>query len=1086
MKSSTDIILINDQKNKILTNNPKDVSSFIRSKISTFQEIIKKTCLSVQKYKYLDILGSNEINICMSSLELLFTQLENMIVDVNNDSEANLDIYVSKLQEINNDLSSLLKSFGTYSIDDLITICFGGEFLSTIVMDENKERYEIIQKYIHPIGYKVMAYKEKRKRKEIAKNKIVEDFTIVESAENFDCFDLSRTSKSFQTKVYGIKIAIQHEPLKKSLIICGIVDDINIECMNYPFIQKKILSLHEDKPNDPDFMSEIFSRFVSCLSTKELLIYSNSELYNKYIGIINSVSLLKQKQVSILVKDFITDELYNQRNTIIKFLLHNNDIELQYLAYLLYDLLSNDNNGNVDTIEQTQLFDSLPWSVKKFFKEAMKNTIKYTHEIGELDHNKIPLEQQICLMKVDDTIKEKAFMKLKEVKAKSEDSGNKPRQFLEGLLKIPFNVFREEKMLHVMSNVKTEYNIIRENFKKINCTMNLDNEEIMTGPDIFNKITLFDKEIKTIVNKYENNFITKIKQLKRKDLLDIINNLNKITKSNKILNKISVSGMRIEEMKEAIIKTVTLFNHNIEYLSQINDIDNDFSLIKKVDNSLNNIKDTKSTVNSNIVKSREILDEAVYGHDKAKRQLERIIGQWVNGENIGYSFGFEGPPGVGKTSLAKNGIAHCLKDDDGTPRPFAFIAIGGSSNGSTLEGHNYTYVGSTWGRIVDILIEKKCMNPIIFIDELDKISMTEHGKEIIGILTHLTDPTQNDTFQDKYFSGIDINLSKALFIFSYNDPALIDTILLDRIHRVKFNHLTVSDKLVITRKHIMPEITQKMGLQNNVIMDDEVATFLIKEYTYESGVRKLKELLFEIVGEINLELLAGTNDKTIPIEITIEDIKNKFLKERHPFRPKKIHKEPQVGIINGLWANALGKGGIIPIESHFFPSGTLLDFKLTGMQGDVMKESMNVARTLAWSLTDEKIKKKLIKNFEETKSQGIHIHCPEGATPKDGPSAGTAITTVIYSLLNNKKIKNHVAITGEMNLQGKVTAIGGLDLKILGGITAGVTHFLFPKENDKDYNLFLDKYASTEDLSNISFHQVENISEVFEIVFEDN
>ena len=187
-----------------------------------------------------------------------------------------------------------------------------------------------------------------------------------------------------------------------------------------------------------------------------------------------------------------------------------------------------------------------------------------------------------------------------------------------------------------------------------------------------------------------------------------------------------------------------------------------------------------------------------------------------------------------------------------------------------------------------------------------------------------------------------------------------------------------------------------------------------------------------------------------------------------------------------MWANALGKGGIIPIESHFFPSATLLDFKLTGMQGDVMKESMNVARTLAWNLTDDKIKKDLIKSFEDTKSQGIHIHCPEGATPKDGPSAGTAITTVLYSLINNRKIKNTVAITGEMNLQGKVTAIGGLDLKILGGIAAGVTQFLFPKENEKDYNMFLEKYAATEDLSNISFHQVETIQEVFELVFEDN
>ena len=159
--------------------------------------------------------------------------------------------------------------------------------------------------------------------------------------------------------------------------------------------------------------------------------------------------------------------------------------------------------------------------------------------------------------------------------------------------------------------------------------------------------------------------------------------------------------------------------------------------------------------------------------------------------------GFEGPPGVGKTSLAKYGLSNCLKDDDGNSRPFAFIAIGGSSNGSTLEGHNYTYVGSTWGRIVDILMETKCMNPIIFIDEIDKVSRTESGREIISILTHLVDPTQNDKFQDKYFSNIDLDLSRALFVFSYNDVELIDRILLDRIHRIKFDNLTLEDKLVI-------------------------------------------------------------------------------------------------------------------------------------------------------------------------------------------------------------------------------------------------------------------------------------------------
>ena len=150
----------------------------------------------------------------------------------------------------------------------------------------------------------------------------------------------------------------------------------------------------------------------------------------------------------------------------------------------------------------------------------------------------------------------------------------------------------------------------------------------------------------------------------------------------------------------------------------------------------------------------DTLDSAVYGQDEAKNEIKRIIAQWINGEMKGYCFGFEGPPGTGKTSFAKKGLTRCLLDINDEPRPFSFIALGGSSNGATLEGHSYTYVGSTWGRIVDILMESNCLNPIIFIDELDKVSRTEHGKEIIGILTHLTDSTQNDEFNDKYFSGI--------------------------------------------------------------------------------------------------------------------------------------------------------------------------------------------------------------------------------------------------------------------------------------------------------------------------------------------
>ena len=171
----------------------------------------------------------------------------------------------------------------------------------------------------------------------------------------------------------------------------------------------------------------------------------------------NQINLMKSKTVSIIVKEFINNELYAQRNTLIQLLLRENNPEFQYLAYLLYDLLSNDSNGTVDTQEQTLLFDSLPWNIKKYFRDAMKQTIQYTSNLSNFDNNKIPLEQQICLMKASDTVKEKAMIKLKEVKSKSEDSGSKARQYLEGLLRIPFGIYREEPILRIFKDTKKDF-----------------------------------------------------------------------------------------------------------------------------------------------------------------------------------------------------------------------------------------------------------------------------------------------------------------------------------------------------------------------------------------------------------------------------------------------------------------------------------------------------------------------------------------------------------------------------------------------------------------------------------------------------
>ena len=405
-------IVYNETDGLLITAPKKDILNFIKSKILSFQEIIKRTILAVHRYKFMDILGANDINVCVKALETLFSQLTEIQDKIDAKEKLDNDAIITKLQDINNDLSVLLKSFGTDSMDDLITVCFGSDFVDSILTDDNRSKYELIRKYVHPIGYKVMVWKGDKKSKTgqpLSKNRIIEDFMIVETADNFDCFDLARTSKSFQTKVFGVKLAIQHETLKKTLIICGIVDEIMLECLNYDYTREKVQSLLDNRPSDPDFQDEAFKRYIDILTIKEQLIYSNEELYNKYVGVLNQLSLIKQKSISQVVKEFISNELYGQRTTIIQLLLKSQDPEFQYLAYLLYDLLSNDNNGNIDTQEQTLLFDSLPWNIKKYFREAMKQTIQYTNDLCNFDNSKIPLEQQICLMKADDSVKEKAM-----------------------------------------------------------------------------------------------------------------------------------------------------------------------------------------------------------------------------------------------------------------------------------------------------------------------------------------------------------------------------------------------------------------------------------------------------------------------------------------------------------------------------------------------------------------------------------------------------------------------------------------------------------------------------------------------------
>ena len=502
---------------------------------------------------------------------------------------------------------------------------------------------------------------------------------------------------------------------------------------------------------------------------------------------------------------------------------------------------------------------------------------------------------------------------------------------------------------------------------------------------------------------------------------------------------------------------------NSSYCGDINDDieDNEYNLIFKK-YIIKNIEEIKNIINDwyNFKNNKKIymetvdniLNKCTYGQLEAKKQMKRIIGQWMNGNSKGQCFGLCGPPGVGKTTLCKNGLAKCLFDESGESRPFAFLPLGGATNGSILEGHHYTYLGSTWGKIVDILMETKCMNPIIYIDELDKISKTEHGKEIASILTHITDQSQNKEFYDKYFTSIPIDLSQVLFIFSYNNKDDIDSILRDRIQEIPVRALSLQDKLIISQNYVIPEILSNVGFSNmEIIFTNEILSKIINKYTHEAGVRKVNEILYDIVRDINLKKIENSNN-TIEYPISIDDkITEPILSNMTCVNIKRINEKPLIGQGTGLYAYSSGAiGGITIIQVMRTMSDKKLSIeKLTGCLGDVMKESMNCSLTVAWNILPLNIKKEI----EESKEgYGLHIHCGN-YQQKDGPSASIIQCITIISRLVNIAIKNDVAMTGEMDLQGNAMEIGGLYSKIMGAYNAGVKKVLIPKENEKDLDL---------------------------------
>ena len=407
---------------------------------------------------------------------------------------------------------------------------------------------------------------------------------------------------------------------------------------------------------------------------------------------------------------------------------------------------------------------------------------------------------------------------------------------------------------------------------------------------IFKKI-MYDKNT---MNDFA--FFKKLELQQQKKIIKELREINKIIRSEKPYRLTLLESDIPTHFKASAMKKIGLMqNMNVdsgEYHKVKNWVDTfmkiPFGVYKTLPIELSNGIENCTEFMEN---SQKILDDAVYGLNDAKMQIMQLLGQLItNPSAIGSAIGIHGSPGVGKTKLAKEGLSNILG------RPFAFIALGGATDSSFLEGHSYTYEGSTWGKIVQILIDSRCMNPVIYFDELDKVSETPKGDEIIGILTHLIDTSQNNQFHDKYFAEIDFDLSKCLFIFTYNDESKINPILRDRMYKIQIKNYNMKEKNIIANNYLLPKIREQVNFNcGDILFPDETLHYIIDNYCgKEDGVRNLKRCLEIIHTKLNLCRLVKPSssifeENTItkvnfPLTIT-KDIVDKLIKRLDMINP---------------------------------------------------------------------------------------------------------------------------------------------------------------------------------------------------------
>ncbi len=432
----------------------------------------------------------------------------------------------------------------------------------------------------------------------------------------------------------------------------------------------------------------------------------------------------------------------------------------------------------------------------------------------------------------------------------------------------------------------------------------------------------------------------------------------------------------------------------------------------------------------NIKDARKVLDKDHYGlKDVKDRILEYLAVKQISNSLRGPILCLVGPPGVGKTSIAKS-VATSLN------RKFVRMSLGGVRDEADIRGHRRTYVGAIPGRIVTGLKEAKSMNPVFLLDEIDKLGMDFKGNPADALL-EVFDNEQNKTFRDHYLE-VDVDLSEVMFITTANSLDGIPRPLLDRMELIEVSGYTYEEKFRIAKKYLVPKVLKEHGVDNKIItISDSSLKLIIDSYTRESGVRNLQRQIANVIRK-GIKDIIEKDKKNLNISTKLVE---KYLGPKI-FSYEEIDKDDKVGVVTGMAWTAYG-GDTLPVEVMVMDGKGRLE--LTGQLGDVMKESAKAA----YSYVRAHMKELGIKD-EFYSKKDIHIHAPEGAVPKDGPSAGVTMTTALVSALTGKKVKHNVAMTGEITLTGKVLAIGGLKEKCLAARRVGIDTVIVPKENEKD------------------------------------